>query len=691
MIINGGSRCNGAFFAKHLTNDEMNEGVRLADIRGLAAKNIGQALYEMKAVASGTRCKNFFYHANLNPYEDERLTADQWERTVDVLEQELGLDGHARFVVEHEKHGRVHRHVVWSRIDVDKMKAVKMPHDFAKHQAVARQIEREFGLRQGKSVLGPEAEKGQRPERRPDPWETFRGKKSGVDVQDLKEEITRLWKGADSAEAFVSALHSHGYILAQGDSRAYCIVDRQGHVHSLARRVEGAKAKDIKEKLAGIDPKDLPHVKEAAAVQRERAEEETKAKGEAQQEQERRQAFEQEETRRQEAIKEEEDRRQQTVQENEQWRQAGIEAENKRQEEFRKQSERQTEQAREMAAQQERLDRYKEVMANYAERERQEMERRQREERDARAREREIRNAGYRYGEALGQHYSMRDPYESLARAAMAEYGMFIRERGRLEGQIAKTADPLERRRLELRRDIEAADYMALTSGRIANQSEIIVGKMNSPEAVKERARAKSFTEQAKAMRQEYQDVVKEQDRGKTKAEPVKEQTVKQEPPPQNNARPAEPKKQEPRKAEEPKQATPKEAAQTGKGEERQREEEGGIFVEERASGRKNRLSSFVRTLPEKKAWRDYTAEEIKQNPKARAAYYSQLAEEKNRNLALNQIRKDLKWGNNLDSEDIKSLSREDLEGIKRHGDQHLKTIVQQHEREKERDRGRER
>ena len=56
IIIKGGSRCNGAYFAKHLVNPDQNETVKVAELRGLAARNIGQALFEMKAVASGTRC-----------------------------------------------------------------------------------------------------------------------------------------------------------------------------------------------------------------------------------------------------------------------------------------------------------------------------------------------------------------------------------------------------------------------------------------------------------------------------------------------------------------------------------------------------------------------------------------------------------------------------------------------------------
>ncbi len=36
MIINGGSRCNAAFFARHLTNGEQNERATLCEMCNLA-------------------------------------------------------------------------------------------------------------------------------------------------------------------------------------------------------------------------------------------------------------------------------------------------------------------------------------------------------------------------------------------------------------------------------------------------------------------------------------------------------------------------------------------------------------------------------------------------------------------------------------------------------------------------------
>ena len=48
-------------------------------------------------------------------------------------------------VVVHEKEGREHCHIVWSRIDLDRMAAISDSHNYRKHEEVARELEREFG------------------------------------------------------------------------------------------------------------------------------------------------------------------------------------------------------------------------------------------------------------------------------------------------------------------------------------------------------------------------------------------------------------------------------------------------------------------------------------------------------------------------------------------------------------------
>ena len=221
----------------------------------------------MSAVAKGTRCEDFFYHADINPRTDENLTPEQWENAVDVLEKQLGFEGQPRFVVEHEKEGkdgqnRIHRHVVWSRIDADTMTALPVWRNYEKHEAAARQIEKDCDLEPVASVLGPQRE-GPRPERRPKNWEKFRGVKSGLDPDDVKKRVTELWQRADNGASFKAALEADGYILCRGDSRDFVIVDPAGDEHSLARRIRGARAKDVRDKMKDIDRDSLLSVAEA--------------------------------------------------------------------------------------------------------------------------------------------------------------------------------------------------------------------------------------------------------------------------------------------------------------------------------------------------------------------------------------------------------------------------------------------
>lgn len=469
MIINGGDRRASGFFAWHLGNAEKNENVLLSDIRGLASKDIQGCFQEMETVASGTRCKNWFYHANLNPCEDEQLTVEQWAWAIDRLEKELGLEGHARFVVEHEKKGRTHRHVVWSRIDTDKMRAVNIAHNYRKHEQVSRAVERKFGLEKVQNVFKPERE-GERPERRPEAWETFRGQEKGLDVDKMKKEITELWRSADSPEAFVVALQQNDYVLAKGDRRNFCIVDKRGDSHSLARRIAGWRAKTLDEKLAGIDRDSLPTVKEAADLQRKLQ------------------------------------------------REKRTQSEKKPQklarDVFKEQLDAQINLTREMQDRQARLDQYKAALAQEAKLAKQEKARRQEETKGQ-----DITNAAYRYAAALGDHYDIRDPYQSLAKAAMTEYGQFIRERQQLDREIAQEKNPEKRRVLELRRDIEGAEYMAITSERIAGQSEVITGR-TGPEAQQQREKAKIHKERALTLRKEYQALGVEWEGGWQRSDP---------------------------------------------------------------------------------------------------------------------------------------------------------------------------
>jgi hypothetical protein len=142
-------------------------------------------------------------------------------------------------VIEHEKEGRTHRHVLWSRIDLEHMRAVPMDHDYAIHQRTARELEQAFGLARVASRLDRD---GPHPARGPKAWEEFRGMRSGSDPRAVTAEVSALWQETTTGMAFAAALAARGYRLAQGDRRDFCLIDRAGDDHSLARRLDGVTA-----------------------------------------------------------------------------------------------------------------------------------------------------------------------------------------------------------------------------------------------------------------------------------------------------------------------------------------------------------------------------------------------------------------------------------------------------------------
>ncbi len=268
MIINGGSRRKWRRFAVHLANEKDNERVRLVEVHGMKANTIKDGFAQLQAMANmaGAGEKEFYYHANLNPMEGEDLSPEQWDQASERLRQNLRLDGQPGMTIEHVKGGRTHRHHIDLRVDLDTGKLISDGWNYAKHERTARELEREFALEPVKGALVERD--GPRPERRPKNWEVQRGKRSGIDPQDVKAEVTALWQETDSGKAFRTALAQRGYVLAQGDKRDFLLIDPAGQEHSLARRISGAKAAEIRNRMEDIDRDELPRVGEGRTERR---------------------------------------------------------------------------------------------------------------------------------------------------------------------------------------------------------------------------------------------------------------------------------------------------------------------------------------------------------------------------------------------------------------------------------------
>ena len=269
MVIKGTSCAGARRLATHLMRTDTNERAEVLELTGVAASDLRGSLLEMEAVAAGTRSTKPFYHASINTRADEKLTDEQRAYAINRLEEKLGLSDQARIVVLHFKEGREHCHIVWSRVDLERMRVISDSHNYRKHEEIARDLEREFGHErvQGAHV---EREGKARPGRTPSHSEMLQADRGAVSPKEAKDLITDIWQRTDSGQSFRTALEDRGWLLARGDRRDFVAVDPQCGTHSLGRRVEGAKAKDIRTRMVDVDPALLPSVAEARARQRER-------------------------------------------------------------------------------------------------------------------------------------------------------------------------------------------------------------------------------------------------------------------------------------------------------------------------------------------------------------------------------------------------------------------------------------
>lgn len=277
MIAKGKSRSGPIALAAHLGNAEKNERVQLLETRGTIAQDLRGALVEMDAYAVGTRCEKSLYHAALSPEPPHRLTPEQRREAVDALEAKLGLTGHARVVVLHEKLGREHLHVVWTRIDLATMRSVSDSHNYRKHEEVCRDLERRFGHER---VQGAHAERDgvARPNRTPSRAELRQEERTGIKGSQVREQVTAMFRASDGPEAFKAALEEKGYQLAKGDRRDLVIIDQAGGIHSLARRIENVRAAELNAFMAPLDLASLPNAELACAAAKELQRQEEQAR-----------------------------------------------------------------------------------------------------------------------------------------------------------------------------------------------------------------------------------------------------------------------------------------------------------------------------------------------------------------------------------------------------------------------------
>ena len=253
MIIKASQRSGARNLANHLANTQDNDHVTLHEIRGLAGQSLHAALLEIDAVSKGTQCQQPLFSVSFNPPQDADVKQGQFDAAFAKLEQKLGLTDQPRVVVFHEKEGRRHCHVVWSRIDVDNMRAINMSHFKNK----CTEISRELYLDNGWAMPQGLQNKAERDAFQLANSEWQKLKRHGVDPKEIKSLIQKSWQCSDNSESFKQALKESGLFLARGDKRGFVVVDHTEKVYSLSRH-GGIKTKELKTRLRS--PDDLPSI-----------------------------------------------------------------------------------------------------------------------------------------------------------------------------------------------------------------------------------------------------------------------------------------------------------------------------------------------------------------------------------------------------------------------------------------------
>jgi len=244
MLLKASERAGGQALATHLLNAHDNDHVEVHELRGFISDTLHGAFQEIEAHSKGTRCKNYLFSLSLNPPEHESVRIEAFEDAVNRIEAKLGLSDQARALVFHEKQGRRHAHCVWSRIDVQEMKAVQLSHFKMKLQEISKELYRQYGWEMPKGFEN-------KAERNPYNYtlaEWHQAQRVKEDPQALKALFKDCWEQSKNGEALIETLKAKGYTVAQGDKRGAVAVDYQGEVYSLSRWA-GVKSKELKAKF----------------------------------------------------------------------------------------------------------------------------------------------------------------------------------------------------------------------------------------------------------------------------------------------------------------------------------------------------------------------------------------------------------------------------------------------------------
>lgn len=253
MIIKGGPRNADVRFAGYLLRREPNEASRLVTISHfpnspLHDQDLTTVFRLMAAQARAHGYHRTFYHVIIAMPTGERLEPSHLNLAVGLLADNLHFRAHQHVVVEHQKDGRQHFHVVFNVVNPHTGRRAHFAHPGRTHWRTSRQLEQRLGLK-------PEQPRG----RGYRLWELQRGKTSGIHPAHIIGEVTAIYHACQTAAAFITRLRQAGYQLVRS-TRIQCLmlVDRAGDGHGLLGRIKGITRAVFEAKFPELKTTTLP-------------------------------------------------------------------------------------------------------------------------------------------------------------------------------------------------------------------------------------------------------------------------------------------------------------------------------------------------------------------------------------------------------------------------------------------------
>lgn len=253
MIIKARAGAGGPALARYLMK-RGEDHPELIDLRHLQAETVKGAMYEMDALARGSRCEKHALHVQMRAAPGERLSASHWREAVDRYASAFGLEENQTIVVlHHHNDGETHCHAVFNRVHPETLRAADLWQNHQRHKQLARQMEKDWGLRR----VSSEKRRPERDYSEAGRAEIEQGKRLGVDadhVHDMRAAIRQAWERSDDAASFAAALDAAGLRLEAGERRAFIAIDEAGNSYAIGKRTTGAPAPEVKARLDGFDP-----------------------------------------------------------------------------------------------------------------------------------------------------------------------------------------------------------------------------------------------------------------------------------------------------------------------------------------------------------------------------------------------------------------------------------------------------